>query len=119
MPVWFEGRQLPPSLSGKGKHRTATETPKYQQTADSEKSGYVNLRQRKKARMERNTGPVKFTFSQVAEVEDKMYDGGMEEIKGVWAEDQESRNCFSYDHETAWEVSDFSSNDESPDEWLP
>ena len=117
LPTWFTGSQLPPSFKKRRKQRRATDCEDHSGDADisdidEDGMGEISVRQASAPtqgieRLEDETG-----YS--ADTETVLNEHGDNLKNGISQNDSDSN-----DDESDWEVSDFTSSEDSCDEWLP
>ena len=120
VPVWFKGKQLPPSLYLNRKERKFRALQRDPQEADSEMSEVGDTKRKKIPRRKRKLEGSKIVLPKHIYAEEEMYDGGEEgdtESIGAGSEQQDVSDVNN--EESAWEVFDFSSSEDSFDERQP
>ncbi len=119
-PVWFKGKQLPPSLSLNRQSRKSGAKQRDPQEADSEMSDDGSTKRRKRPRKKRKLEGSQIILLKQVDADEKMYHGGEEgDTESVGSRTEEPAVSDFCDEESMWEMSDFSSSDDSFDEWLP
>eukprot|EP00794_Sanderia_malayensis_P016276 gene16276-biopygen13830 len=120
VPVWFKGKQLPPFLSLNRNPKKLGDKQRDPQEADSEMSDDGSNKQKKRPRRKRKFEASHIVLPKQVGTDVEMYDGSDEGDKeSAVSRTEEPEFFYYYDEESVWEVSDFSSSDDSLDEWLP